>query len=160
MINFGIFTVSYNGSHIDTFVDYITNHLAEKFILVADTDKTTEASFMNKIKELEQDRVFMIGKKEFEDLFSNNIISIVFNKIFTKKDGSDWKAEEIQVLRNTTPNKTFLSNISKAINDETDTYWDKLAFAQGIADCCSNEDIPEVIIEIFDKAIEIGKTIK
>jgi len=151
LVSYGISIIEYSGSHLQCLIEFINKHL-HKYIIICDSDKEDDKYF-KKIKEsLPAEKIFYIGNKEFEDLFSNSLIAKVLNELYPKNT-EKWQESEISTLRNLDNGKSFLKNLQDEVYTKTGINFDKASFALKLGEQCEPQEIPEKIQEIFKKAI-------
>lgn len=92
-------------------------------------------------------KITLIGNKEFEDSFSSDFIVRTLNKYSPKKDPSEWTLEEIDQLR---AKKKFSDEILKAVAENcSPNYINKPLLGKYFAEECTADDIPEKVKELF-----------
>ena len=102
------------------------------------------------------ERVMFIGKKEFEDSFTDAIIVQVLNKKRKKNDGSAWLEKEIAQLRQ--PDKKFSDLIIKSVAEQCKpNYLSKPELGLYLGEEVDVGSIPKKIIELFTKCRKIAE---
>ncbi len=117
------------------FLKLLNKNKASATILTLDTDtkySTERRVTRDKIKQIGfpeafiDDNIIYFGGYEFEDLFENQHIIDVLNKIYPKYEGENWTTEEIQNLRE---EGKFSSRLTKLVNEyrerHLDVEWDR-----------------------------------
>jgi predicted ATP-dependent endonuclease of OLD family len=97
-------------------------------------------------------QVYFSAPKEFEFLFSDGIWARVGSVIGIKKDdGSSYTSEDISVLH-TEETMKFHDNLKRLFRK------DAMEISMALGKCVTKEEIPKVIRDCFDRAIQIANT--
>lgn len=103
--------------------------------------------------------VFFAGTQEFEDVFPNNIIRDVFNKLYTKPTKAKWTNKQIQNIRDNNPklSKGFFEASKQNIAHHKKIY-KKPEFATELADLITVKDLKniQILTDLFKKVHEIA----
>ena len=101
------------------------------------------------------ERLIYVGSQEFEDVFSNEVIVLSLERHWPKQIG-EWTSREVDEWR---AGGKFSDNIKGAVweqSGEDTPKWSKPLFGVKLAEVCSEDDIPEIVIEVFEKARRIA----
>lgn len=120
----GIVLINLRGNSAwQAFLKLLNKNKAKATVLMLDNDvqndrsrkvtprKLTEIGFP---AEFLTENTFLVGTKEFEDIFSNEVICRCLNKYWKKEANNQWTAEEMQELRN---KPKFSEALDKLVND-------------------------------------------
>ena len=109
-------------------------------------------------EEFLHNNVFFAGLQEFEDIFPDNKIREVFNKLYPKPENDEWTIEQIEQLRVTYP------KITKGFKEESWSFFPhhkkryrKPEFMIEMVKELNKEELEqfEVLIRLFEKVHEI-----
>ncbi len=101
------------------------------------------------------EHLIYVGSQEFEDAFSNEVIALSLQQHWPKQSG-EWTPQEVEEWR---IERKFSDNIKAAVweqSGEETPKWSKPLFGVKLAETCSEDDIPEIVIEVFEKARRIA----
>ncbi len=131
-------------------------HLTIAF-LDSDTQTSQDFSEAGFPRDLDDDYLILIGRKEFEDAFSDEAICSCLNLVWPRIDNKPWGPEFLLGIRNN-PNKKFSKELMGLIYQYSKSEFrnTKPVFGQKLASVCSVENIPERIIHLFKRAREIA----
>jgi len=103
-----------------------------------------------------EERIIMVGDKEFEDLFSFSILAKAFNIKWPKIDG-EWREEDFSDIDTS---KKFSNELKKLIWKHCDSQgnkWSKPELGNALGKICPRDEIPEVVIDLFKIARDIAE---
>lgn len=112
-----------------------------------------ESGFSDKFCE---ERVMLVGREEFEDLFSLETYVRVYNNKWPKDDG-EWQLEDFDELDETKKCSNELKKIMYAHCNECGDKWSKPDLGYGLGKLCPEEEIPDEIKNVFSVAREIAE---
>jgi predicted ATP-dependent endonuclease of OLD family len=156
----------------DSFLKLLNRNKSEATILFLDKDTQSDKSRRVTPEKLKQinfsvsflnEHVILVGNKEFEDIFSNELISKCLNKFWPKVNSETWDSTEIEVLR-TKPkfSNALIDNVNHYMYDHYDSekkLLNKPELGKRIAETAANDElnsIPE-LIDLKGKIAEIIK---
>ena len=127
----------------------------------ADTyeDKMTEQVLRENefSEEFCQNRMVLVGRQEFEDLFGPGIFTRVFNRKWPKKEG-EWISDD---FANIDPNKNkYSKELKKIVHDhcgEKADKWSKPELGYALGTMCTENEIPQEILDLFILARQIAE---
>jgi hypothetical protein len=133
------------------FLDSDTTDLRKKELYKAYNPTTADCSagdYKVWVDEFFNQKVMLIGDKEFEDSFSDDFIVSVLNKHRPKAVSSFWVAEDIIKLRNTGKfSDAILKEVASNCNGN---YISKPQLGKYFAEECTVTDIPTKVKELFE----------
>jgi predicted ATP-binding protein involved in virulence len=105
------------------------------------------------------ERLLYIGDQEFEDAFSDAVIARCLQKKWPKSEG-EWGPGDIEPLRE--QDKKFSDALWEDLvcqytKQALRSSWSKPVFGKELARCCSEEEIPEAILKLFETARIVAK---
>jgi len=161
MFEDGIRVINMNGNGaVKEFLKLLSKNRKESTLIFIDTDSKSQSVVKLAEKELKEagfdeefikEHLILVGKKEFEDSFSNKTIVECLNKYWPKRDGS-WCVEDIQLLRQ---EKKFSASLAKKAYEESSTCG-KPEFGKRIGEVCKACDVPEAIVSMFKLARKLS----
>lgn len=98
------------------------------------------------------ERLLYVGDQEFEDAFSDAVISRCLQARWPKSEGS-WTPDDIAPLRE--EDKKFSEALRKLVWEHTtedEPKWSKPVFGKELAQCCNGDEIPQAIHNLFKTA--------
>lgn len=108
-------------------------------------------------EEFIREQVVYVGDQEFEDLFSNISIANCLNHYWPKVNGL-WQDEEIDTLRR---ERKFSDALKRVIydnqNPDIGSNWSKPEFGKILAESIEQSDIPQPILDFFEKIRSIAQ---
>jgi predicted ATP-dependent endonuclease of OLD family len=126
----------------------------------ADTrdDKMTEQVLRENgfSEEFCQDRILLVGRQEFEDLFAPGVYSRVYNQKWPK-DEVEWVAGDFIALN---PDKKYSDELKRIVYQNCDgsgDKWSKPELGYALGTECTKDEIPQEIKDLFTLAREIAK---
>ncbi len=126
----------------------------------ADThdDKMTEQVLRENgfSEEFCQERMILVGRQEFEDLFGPGIYMKVYNNKWPKDEGR-WVADDFVALD---PDKKYSGELQRIMYDNCGEYgekWGKSELGHALGAMCSEDEIPQEIKDLFTLARKIAK---
>ena len=166
MVEDGIRVINVNGNGaVKEFLKLLSNNRYKYTLVFVDADTKDNPGAKLNPKNLREsqfsdeflkEHILYIGKTEFEDTFSNEIIVECLQKTWPKKNGN-WKDEDIQSIR---IEAKFSNALGKLVFDDAiidGNRWSKPEFGKKIAEICPKEQIPKTIMAFFDKARQIAE---
>jgi putative ATP-dependent endonuclease of the OLD family len=106
-----------------------------------------------------QDRIMLVGRQEFEDLFEPGIYTRVYNSKWPKDEG-EWIADEFAALD---PEKKYSSELRKIMYEncgECGDKWSKPELGYAFGAMCTEDEIPQEIKDLFTLARQIAKIVE
>jgi putative ATP-dependent endonuclease of the OLD family len=103
-----------------------------------------------------EERVVLVGREEFEDIFSLETYVKVYNSKWPKDDG-EWQLEGFDELDETKKCSNELKRIMYDNCSECGDKWSKPDLGYGLGRLCTAEEIPEEIKNLFLLARKIAK---
>ena len=138
----------------ESFLKLLNKNKKSATILFIDRDTQSDQSrkiTLDKLRQINFDEdflennVILIGKDEFEDIFSDELICRCLNTYWPKKDNDIWTEYEISALRK---NRKFSESIIKCVRNYMHDHYGREARIPGkpelgkrIAETASNQDI-------------------
>lgn len=115
-----------------------------------DADEETKESLNKWIENgmIENSNIFVIGQKEFEDTFPNDVLALALSKYISDECGYEVEIEvkEIQKIRKS---KKFSKSLGDIFYNMTYRGFSKPTFAQYLALYAEEKDIDEKFIRLF-----------
>lgn len=162
----GINIITVKGkSAFKEFLRLLSRNKQELVIFLMDTDcETSRDDKMTKqvLKEYGfpdsfcEDRVLLVGNQEFEDLFSKEILVIIYNKKWPKIEGS-WKIEDFSAFNTSKKYSDELGRIVRENCNHQGEKWSKPELGNALGKNCDEKEIPEEIKTLFKLARDIAK---
>lgn len=138
---------------IPNFIRIIKNSFSKTDIFALmdnDADEETKESLNKWIENgmIENSNIFVIGQKEFEDTFPNDVLALALSKYISDECGYEVEIEvkEIQKIRKS---KKFSKSLGDIFYNMTYRGFSKPTFAQYLAFYAEEEDIDEKFIRLF-----------
>ncbi|WP_325206464.1 ATP-dependent nuclease [Methanobrevibacter ruminantium] len=138
---------------IPNFIRIIKNSFSKTDIFALmdnDADEETKESLNKWIENgmIENSNIFVIGQKEFEDTFPNDVLALALSKYISDECGYEVEIEvkEIQKIRKS---KKFSKSLGDIFYNMTYRGFSKPTFAQYLALYAEEEDIDEKFIRLF-----------
>lgn len=111
---------------------------------------------------LEQQAIW-IGSQEFEDVFSDHVLSACLSKLYKRVDGRPWSSEDIQKIRaRVNSDQKNAAKFSRELGEMVrrccpgGTVFSKADLGYELGKMCTCEEIPEEIKLLFRKARRIA----
>ncbi len=120
-------------------------------------DKMTEQVLKENgfTKEFCDDRIRLVGRKEFEDLFSSEILAKIYNEKWPKTNG-DWTVDD---FNNIDSNKKFSDELLKIVWENCDhsgNNCNKPELGKILGEKCGESEIPQEVKDLFMIARQIA----
>ncbi|WP_158599147.1 ATP-dependent endonuclease [Methanohalophilus sp. RSK] len=166
----GVVLINLEGnSSWDKTLKLFNQNKSKATIMFLDNDTNTDSSVKNITKQsLKQigigeeflNNIVYVGEKEFEDVFSNEIICRCLNEYWPKIDNEKWTEEQIERLRDDDKFSESLKDMIGRYKTESGAaidYLKKPEFGKYIADTVSKDEISEIddLKKLFNKINEI-----
>jgi predicted ATP-dependent endonuclease of OLD family len=100
-------------------------------------------------------RIKLVGTKEFEDLFSREILARVYNERWPKKEGS-WEEKDFTECDTAKKYSDGLKNIAWQHCTQDGNKWSKPELGNMLGKLCGADEIPKEVKMVFDLAREIA----
>lgn len=99
-----------------------------------------------------ENQVTLIGEKEYEDAFADDLYVEALNSAFPRSDGEDWEVAHVRALRENSDK--FSNDLASMVFHETvkekRSSANKPGIARAVAKHCNNTDrVPAAIVEAF-----------
>ena len=123
-----------------------------------DDDKMTEQVLRENgfSEEFCQNRMMLVGRQEFEDLFGAGVYTRVYNSKWPKDEG-EWAEGDFEALD---PDKKFSGELRRIMYDncgECGDKWSKPELGYALGTECTEDEIPQEIKDLFTLAREIAE---
>jgi putative ATP-dependent endonuclease of the OLD family len=102
------------------------------------------------------DRIMLVGRQEFEDLFQPGVYTRAYNSKWPKDDGV-WIADEFAALD---PDKKYSNELKRIMYEncgECGDRWSKPELGYILGILCTEEEIPQEIKDLFTLSRQIAK---
>ena len=138
---------------IPNFIRIIKNSFSKTDIFALmdnDADEETKERLNKWIENgmIENSNIFVIGQKEFEDTFPNDVLALALSKYISDESGYEVKVDvkEIEKIRKS---KKFSKSLGDIFYNMTYRGFSKPTFAQYLAFYAEEKDIDEKFIRLF-----------
>lgn len=118
------------------------------------TAKITPATFeeLGIDDNFKNNNMTFIGKKEFEDAFSTDVIVRALNNEYERENGQAWTAKDVNKLRNEIKfSKSLQSEVRKLTQKENRSKTNKPDLAVSIAKHCQANEIPPKLLDALER---------
>ncbi|MHB1416643.1 MAG: ATP-dependent nuclease [Chloroflexota bacterium] len=140
------------------FLDADTTELRKNKVLAAHNkivDGMDKAEYIRFVEDFFANKVLYVGSQEFEDTFSDEVITSCLNRERPKNDKSSWTVEEIREIR--TKAKKFSRELVKAVKEQCPPHYiGKPELGTLLSETVEEGQIPDVVVELFEKARRIA----
>ena len=166
MLEDGINTINVKGkSAFKEFLRLISKNKQELAIFLMDQDctdtdddkMTTQVLRENGFsEEFCQNRILLVGRQEFEDIFAPNIYARVYNRKWPKDEGG-WLEDDFASFN---PDKKYSNELKRIMYQncgENGDKWSKPELGYALGRECSENEIPQEIKDLFTLARDVAK---